>query len=136
MQEQGQVRVLLVDDEPIFRDVGRELVQSTGGFVVAGEADSGEAAVEAVAELVPDLVIMDRRMGALDGISATRLITERHPGVAVLLVSVGPLEEGALDGSGALGFARKQDLSPDLLRSWWQEWTMRTSEPRVRSARG
>jgi two-component system, NarL family, invasion response regulator UvrY len=119
--DQRQVRVLLVDDEPIFRDVGRSLVEATAGFVVAGEADSGEAALEAVAELRPDLVIMDRRMGGLDGISATRLITERHPGVAVVVVSVGPLEEGALDGCGALAFVRKQDLSPKLLRACWAQ---------------
>lgn len=113
------MRVLVVDDEALFRDVGRSLVEATDGFVLAGEACSGEAALERVAELRPDLVVMDYRMGALDGIAATRLITERHPGTAVVLVSVSVLDDGALDGCGALAFVRKQDLSPARLREAW-----------------
>lgn len=113
------MRVLVVDDEALFRDVGRSLVEATDGFVLAGEACSGEAALDRVAELRPDLVVMDYRMGALDGIAATRLITERHPGTAVVLVSVSVLDDGALDGCGALAFVRKQDLSPARLREAW-----------------
>jgi DNA-binding NarL/FixJ family response regulator len=115
----GDVRVLIVDDEDMFCDVGRSLVQATDGFVLAGEARSGEAALERVAELLPDLVVMDYRMGALDGIAATRLITERHPGTSVVLVSAGALDDGALDGCGALAFVPKQDLSPARLREIW-----------------
>jgi len=113
--------VLLVDDQPCFRDVTRALVEATAGFVVAGEVDSGEAALQAVAELGPDLVIMDRRMGALDGIEATRLITERHPGVAVVLASSSAFEAGAVDGCGAVAAVLKQDLSPMLLRACWED---------------
>lgn len=115
----GDVRVLVVDDEEVFRSVGRALVDATAGFVLAGEACSGETALERVAELSPDLVVMDYRMTGLDGIAATRLITERHPGTSVLLVSAGPLEDGALDGCGALAFVRKQHLSSKRLREVW-----------------
>ena len=115
----GDVRVLVVDDEDVFRDAGRSLVKATAGFVLAGEAHSGEAALERVAELRPDLVVMDYRMGRLDGIEATRLITERHPGTSVVLVSAVALDDGALDGCGALAFVPKQDLSPARLRELW-----------------
>jgi DNA-binding NarL/FixJ family response regulator len=115
----GDVRVLIVDDEDVFRDAERSLVEATDGFVLAGEAHSGEAALERVAELRPDLVVMDYRMGALDGIAATRLITERHPGTSVVIVSAGALDDGALDGCGALAFVPKQDLSPARLREIW-----------------
>ena len=115
----GEVRVVVVDDEAVFRYTGRSLVEATTGFVLVGEACSGEGAVERVAELRPDLVVMDYRMGAVDGITATRLITEQFPGTSVLLVSAGPLDEDALDGCGALAFVRKQDLSPARLREIW-----------------
>jgi CheY-like chemotaxis protein len=115
----GDVRVLVVDDEEVFRNVGRALVDATAGFVHVGEAGSGEEALERVAELSPDLVVMDYRMGALDGIEATRMIRARHPGTSVLLVSAGPLDDGALDGCGALAFVRKQDLSSKRLREVW-----------------
>ena len=114
-----EVRVLVVDDDDGFRAIGRSLVQATAGFALAGEAGSGEEALESVAELRPDLVVMDYRMGELDGIAATRLIVERHPGTAVVLVSAAPLDEGELDGCGALAFVRKQELSPARLRGLW-----------------
>ena len=115
----GDVRVLVVDDEEVFRDVGRALVDATAGFELVGEACSGEAAIECVAELAPDLVVMDYRMGGLDGVAAARLIAERHPGTSVLLVSAGPLDDGALDGCGALAFVPKHSLSPQRLREVW-----------------
>ena len=82
----ARIRVVVVDDEEVFRAVGRSLIEATPEFTLVGEADSGECALERIAELSPDLVLMDYRMGPIDGIVATRAIVERHPGTAVVVM--------------------------------------------------
>jgi DNA-binding NarL/FixJ family response regulator len=79
--------VLAVDDHECFRSVLRDVVGATSDLVVVGEADSGEAAVELVEDLAPDLVLMDVRMPGMGGIAATRKIKERNPSTVVVLVS-------------------------------------------------
>jgi DNA-binding NarL/FixJ family response regulator len=115
----GHVRVLLVDDSDVFRAVLRSLVEATAGFAVIGEADSGEVALDRVAGLDPDLLVMDCRMEPLDGIAATRLIVDRHPGVEVVLVSADWVDEHEFGGCGALAFVPKQELSSRRLREIW-----------------
>ena len=66
-------RVLLADDHPLFRD-GIASLLSARDYVVVGQADNGAEAVELVAELEPDLVLMDVRMPRIDGLAATRPI--------------------------------------------------------------
>ena len=115
----GQVRVVVVDDEEVFRAVGRSLIEATPEFVLVGEADSGERGLERIAELSPDLVLMDYRMGALDGITAARVVAERHPGITVIVMSADGLDDALLNGSATMCFVRKQDLSPTRLRETW-----------------
>jgi CheY-like chemotaxis protein len=117
----GHVRVLVVDDDDGMRCLFRSLIEATTGFAVVGVADSGEAAVERAAELAPDLLLMDYRMRGLDGIAAARQIVERQPGVSIILVSAGAVEEAELDGCGAIAFLRKQDLSIRRLRETWAD---------------
>src|SRR5436305_174978 len=85
-----------------------------------GEAASGEAALEAVAEFCPRLVIIDNRMPGMSGIEATRLLSARHPDVVVVLVSAEAFEDPAARSCGAAAFACKHDLSPRLLRELWR----------------
>ena len=115
----ARIRVVVVDDEEVFRAVGRSLIEATPEFTLVGEADSGEGALERIAELSPDLVLMDYRMGPIDGIAATRAIVERHPGTAVVVMSADGVDETILGESGAMAFVRKQDLSPRCLRQLW-----------------
>src|SRR3954463_14963758 len=82
---QGAVRVLIVDDSAPFRDVLREVVEATPGMVHAGEAASGEAAVEAAQRLDPQLVIIDKRMPGLGGFETARRIRAGHPGAVIVL---------------------------------------------------
>lgn len=119
--ERGSVPVLVVDDQVVFRRALRDLVAATEGFVLVGERASGEAALDAVDELSPRLVIIDERMPGLGGIEASRAIKDRHPEVAVLLVSADDTPDPqALRSSDTLVFARKQELSPGFLREFWR----------------
>jgi two-component system invasion response regulator UvrY len=112
----GNARVLVVDDQEIFRRTLCDLVGATGGLALAGEATSGEEAIDAVERLSPDMVIMDVRMPGMGGVEATRRLTELHEGLLVLLVSVEPGDPELMRDSGATGFLRKQELSPRRLR--------------------
>ncbi len=114
---------MIVDDQTPFRAVAGTVVGLTDGFVVAGEAESGEAAVDAACETHPDLVLMDINMPGINGIEATRRLLAASPEMVVVLVSTyqaGDLPDGA-DECGAATYVHKEDLSPALLRSLWDE---------------
>lgn len=115
------VTVLVVDDQESFRRVMRDLVATTEGFTLVGEADSGEGALEAVAKLSPRLVLMDKRMPGIGGIEATRLLADRHPEVVVVLVSVEQPDTQLRRSCRAAAFVRKQDLSTSVLREVWRD---------------
>ena len=119
-RKDGPIPVLVVDDQETFRAALRDLVAATNGLTLIGEAASGEAALEAVAELCPRLVIIDNRMPGMSGIEATRLLSARHPDVVVVLVSAEAFEDPAARSCGAAAFACKHDLSPRLLRELWR----------------
>ena len=111
------VQVLIVDDQEPFRDAARLVVELSEGFEVAGEAVSGEQSLEMVAALQPDLVLMDINLPGIDGIEATRQISEHHPDVTVLVLSTYEAveyEPRAL-AAGAVAFIGKSDLGPDTL---------------------
>ncbi|MFZ1996980.1 MAG: response regulator transcription factor [Solirubrobacteraceae bacterium] len=112
--------VLVVDDQASFRRALGELVAATGGFVLAGEAASGQEALDAVDELEPRLVIMDKRMPGMDGVEATRILTRRHPDVVVVLVSLEEPEPRVTESCGAFAFLSKRDLSIRTLTDTWQ----------------
>jgi two-component system, NarL family, invasion response regulator UvrY len=115
------ISVLVVDDQESFRSVLRELVAGTEGFTLIGEAASGESALSAAQELSPRMVIMDKRMPGIGGMEAARVLTDRHPEVVVLLISVEEAPDPhVLRSCGAAAFAGKQELRPALLRKVWQ----------------
>lgn len=84
----SDIRVLVVDDHPLYREGLAAALSSSPGLVVVGEAEDGEAAVERAAELDPDVVLMDLHMPRLNGVEATRRITRQHPDVAVLALTM------------------------------------------------
>ena len=69
-------KVLLVDDQPLFRDISRSMFESAGGFEVAGEAEDGAQAVDVCRLWSPDLILMDVEMPHMNGFEATRRITQ------------------------------------------------------------
>jgi two-component system, NarL family, invasion response regulator UvrY len=116
------IRVLTADDHQAFRDALRDLISATPGFVLVGQACSGEEAVEAVEAIAPDLVLMDVVMPGIGGVAATRVILNRRPDVTVVLVSIDnpALSDGAGTLSDVVACARKQDLRPAQLRHLWE----------------
>jgi DNA-binding NarL/FixJ family response regulator len=119
--EGGAVTVLVVDDQAAFRNAMRALIDATEGFTLVGDATSGEEALDLVDELLPRMVIMDKRMPGMGGIEASRAITARHPTVVLLIVSVEEPDAEKLAASGAAAFVRKQALSTGLLRQLWRD---------------
>jgi DNA-binding NarL/FixJ family response regulator len=116
------IPTLTVDDHAIFREVLRNLVAAAPGFVLVGEACSGEEAVQAVDRLGPQLVLMDVAMPGMDGILAARMILIRHPGLLLVLISVNDpaLHRGATELGSGVALARKQDLRPGSLTQFWE----------------
>ena len=117
------VRVLIVDDQEPFRMAARTVVQVARDFVLVGEAGSGEEGVAAVAELAPEVVLMDINMPGIDGIEATARLVAEHPGTIVILMSTYAAEAlpAAARESAAARYVHKEDLSPALLREVWAE---------------
>lgn len=115
------VAVLIVDDQAPFRAVARTVVTVSPGFAVAGEAASGEEAVELADSLRPQVVLMDINLPGINGIEATRRIVAAHPATTVILLSTyqaGDLPADAAD-CGAARYVHKEDFGPDVLRAVW-----------------
>jgi two-component system invasion response regulator UvrY len=111
------VSVLIVDDQLPFRMAARSVVGVTPGFEVVGEAKSGEEALEQVAALQPQLVLMDINMDGISGIEATRRITAEYPGTKVILLSTYDADDLPADARtcGAAGYVHKEQFGPDVL---------------------
>ena len=118
-EEPPVVRVLLVDDQELIRTGLRGILRARFGFEIVGELSSGAGVVEAVAELAPDVVVMDVRMPGVDGVSATRALSEIDGAPPVLVLTTFEDEEilaGALR-AGAAGFLLKGVPAEDLQRA-------------------
>ena len=103
-----QLRVVLVDDHPVYRQGLGKLLMECGIDVVA-QAGNGSDAIRIVEETAPDVVVMDLNMPGMSGIEVTRRLTERNPATRVLVVSVSAQEEDVTEAilSGASGYVLK-----------------------------
>lgn len=118
---QSLVGVLIVDDQPLFRRVARDLVVATDGFEAVGEAADGRGALELADETSPDLVLVDVRMPQMNGIETARLLHLAHPEAAIVLISTDDADQlpPDIESCGAAEFVRKEALCSTTLRRLW-----------------
>jgi DNA-binding NarL/FixJ family response regulator len=110
------IRILLVDDQKLIRQGMRTLLNLEADLDVVGEASNGVEAITAVDQFRPDVVLMDVRMPQLDGVAATRRITERFPDVAIIILTTFDDDEYVFEGlkAGARGYMLKDVGSDEI----------------------
>ncbi|MBA2461430.1 MAG: response regulator transcription factor [Actinobacteria bacterium] len=112
------VRIVIVDDQALVREGLRKIFDADAELVIVGEAADGEAAVEVVQQLRPDVVVMDIRMPVLDGLEATRRLTApANGGQRILILTTFDLDEYVYEAlrAGASGFMLKDAPAEDLI---------------------
>jgi len=111
------IRVMLVDDHMMVRRGLATFLKVFDDLQLAGEAESGEAAIHLCAEILPDVILMDMSMPDMDGATATRAIRQQFPGVQVIALTSfkeGKLIKNALE-AGAIGYLLKDVSADDLV---------------------
>jgi DNA-binding NarL/FixJ family response regulator len=110
------IRVLLVDDQALFREALHTLLSVQPDIEVVGEGGDGEEALRLVAQHQPDVVLMDLQMPVMDGVAATRRLRTEHPAARVIVLTTFDDDEYVFEGlrAGAIGYLLK-DVSAQKL---------------------
>ena len=113
------IRVLLVDDQALFREGLETLLSVHKDIQVVGQACNGREAVEVAAQVRPDVVLMDVRMPVLDGVRATHLLKEARPQCRVIVLTTFDDDEYIFDAlrTGAAGYLLKDVASARLVEA-------------------
>jgi DNA-binding NarL/FixJ family response regulator len=114
-----QLRVLLVDDDPLVRAGLTMILRSAPDLLIVGEAGDGDEALPAVRAYAPDVVLMDIRMRRMDGIAATAAVMALREPPKVLVLTTYDLDEYVFDAlaAGAGGFLLKEDSPQDIINA-------------------
>jgi DNA-binding NarL/FixJ family response regulator len=114
-----QLRILIVDDHPLFRKGMRGLLESLPEMKVVGEAATGEEAITLAANLAPDVIVMDLQMPGGSGISATRAILNASPHIRILMVTLYEDSESVFAAikAGARGYILKDAGADEIARA-------------------
>jgi DNA-binding NarL/FixJ family response regulator len=116
MDYNDKIRIVVVDDHEIMRDGLEILIRRQPYMELIGRAGTGQAAIELVAQLLPDVVLMDYGMPGMDGIEASRIILSRNPDMKILLLSA-TLPRCSMDkaiSAGILGIMLKDSTFDEL----------------------
>jgi DNA-binding NarL/FixJ family response regulator len=110
------ITILLVDDQPLFREGLRTLLSVQPDFAVVGEAGNGAEALRMARSLCPAVALMDLQMPVLDGVAATRFLREELPDCRVIVLTTFDDDELVFDGlrAGAIGYLLKDAPSEKL----------------------
>lgn len=110
------IKILLVDDQPLFREGLRTLLTVHNDLHVVGEAGNGEEAIRLVRTHLPTVVLMDLQMPVLDGVTATRRLKAEHPECRVIVLTTFDDDDNVFDGlrAGAVGYLLKDAPSEKL----------------------
>jgi DNA-binding NarL/FixJ family response regulator len=113
------IRILIADDHPLFRDGLRALLNSVADTEVVGEATSGAEAISIAASLQPDVILMDINMPGVNGIEATRSIMQTSPHIGVLVVTMFEDDDSVFAAmrAGARGYLLKGADQAEVLRA-------------------
>ncbi len=114
-----KIRILLADDHKLMRSGLRVLLEQQPDLVVIGEASDGREAVALASSLKPDVLVMDIGMPNLNGIEAAAQVTQVHPEIAIVMLSMHSDESYVLRAlkAGAKGYLLKDSAESDLLRA-------------------
>ena len=113
----NKVRILLVEDNDVFRSALELLLGIQDGFEVVGAVSDGRAAAPACRDLSPDVIVMDYRLPGMDGVEATAAVRAECPGARVvcLTASADANEESALQAAGAVACLRKDQALNEIV---------------------
>ncbi|MBK9710631.1 MAG: response regulator transcription factor [Kouleothrix sp.] len=114
-----KIRVLIVDDHPLFRDGLRALLSSVADTEVVGEATGGDEAIGLAGSLQPDIILMDINMPGVNGIEATRRIVQASPHIGILVVTMFEDDDSVFSAmrAGARGYLLKGADQAEVLRA-------------------
>ncbi len=114
-----KIRIMLCDDQTLFRDGLKDVLENEKDFQIIGEASNGNEAVVLAKKLQPDVILMDIRLPQLDGISATRVIRKECPKSNVVILSSYEDEAHVLEAiqAGANGYLSKMLPATELLNA-------------------
>jgi DNA-binding NarL/FixJ family response regulator len=118
-QSQKRLRILLADDHPLFRHGLTALLHTCPDIEVVGEATSGDAVVSLAQQVQPDIILMDIQMPGINGIEATRSITQANPAIYILIITMFEDDASVFTAmrAGARGYILKDAQKDDLLRA-------------------
>jgi DNA-binding NarL/FixJ family response regulator len=113
------IRILIVDDQALFREGLHTLLSVQAGMEVVGEAGNGEEALLQAAALRPEVILMDLQMPVMDGAAATRRLKARQPDIKIIILTTFDDDENVFEGlrAGAVGYLLKDTPSAKLVEA-------------------
>ncbi|TFL19714.1 response regulator [Jannaschia formosa] len=119
MQAKAPIRVLVVDDHAMVADGLRALLETYDDLEVVGAYQDGQSALDHCAIAAPDVVLLDLNMPRMNGLAATEILRDRHPGIAVLILSMHDTREYVATAMrhGAAGYCLKDQPGDEIRRA-------------------